>query len=229
MLNMLDAVSWKRVGFERRFDGSEDRTKPLHAMTNPNPTIDQIKAHFHEMQVENSLLMLSRMYDDAVLSKSTSQSSNGASVPTPPAIAGRGLSAVLGQDQLAGVKGVGSPAPLQPPILTRHGSSREGSANSVNLSVSDLPPLPERQPSMWRQQSLEYFGSCVESMMGFMLDQVRVRISFIHSLFTFLDFVQQQEIDVSSILAVDYQSKKSLKNIGMPAFNSKDELVIVIG
>lgn len=36
---------------------------------------------------------------------------------------------------------------------------------------------------------------------------------------------EQQEIDVYSILAVDYQSKKSLKNIGMPAFNSKNELV----
>lgn len=43
------------------------------------------------------------------------------------------------------------------------------------------------------------------------------RISFL--------FAEQQEIDVHSILAVDYQSKKNHKNVGMPAFNSKNELV----
>ena len=41
-------------------------------------------------------------------------------------------------------------------------------------------------------------------------------------------FFKQQEIDVCSILAVDYQSKKNQKNVGMPAFNSKSELVMCI-
>lgn len=176
LLNTLEVMTWKKVGYEKRIDGSEDKSRPLHAMSNPNTLIDQIKAQFHEMQVENSLLLLSRMYDDASAHKiSGNHSSNGSmsvSAPNPPVLAGRGLSAILGQDHLAGAQGFNNlPVPSMPPQLIRHGSSREGgSLNSIGLL--DMPPAPERVPSMWRQQSLEYFGSCVESMMGFMLDQV---------------------------------------------------------
>ncbi len=122
-------------------------------------------SRFHELQIENSLLSLARLYDDTCASKP-----HVGGGMAPP-LMGRTVSSLLGKDQLEGMRGVVIPSLGRPPSL----------GNSVGLpssigSISDLmPPPPERQPSMWRQQSLEYFGSCVESMM--MMDQVRISSS----------------------------------------------------
>jgi hypothetical protein len=43
VLYMMDTLSWKLVGFERRADGGEDRSKPLYSMTNPNQIFEHIK------------------------------------------------------------------------------------------------------------------------------------------------------------------------------------------
>ncbi len=39
----MESMSWRRIGFERRPDGTEDRTRPLFVMSNPNAVLDQIK------------------------------------------------------------------------------------------------------------------------------------------------------------------------------------------
>lgn len=225
VLNAIEAVSWKRVGFERRADGSEDRNKPLHAMSNPNEIVDQMKAQFHELQVENSLLVLSRLYDDALSGKTSGTSS----APNFMSNSSRGLSSMLGNDPLAGIRGLSSSPmsmPPPPPQLSRHVGSREGSTSLAGHGFPDFAPAPERTPSMWRQQSLEYFGSCVETMMDSIFDQViSVKLTSSYVPNFELCLCEQQEIDVNGIFAIDYQAKRSLKKIGMPAFNSKNELV----
>lgn len=197
VLYMMDTLSWKLVGYERRADGGEDRSKPLYSMNNPNQIIEHVKTQFTQMQIQECLLALASAHD------ASSGNSAAVAVPVPgptnsrPPSLERSFSAISGlgpkEDEVPRLPSM----PPRPPSLS-HQSSTTGL----------------QWPSTWRQKSVDEFFGNLDSFMNSGSGD-----------FGGASFSDQYQKNVESILAIEYCSLKTKKVLGLPAFDGRGILV----